>query len=1028
MSGLRASGFFVVRSSLLPYDSFLAFAKKETKEELRASLREWLSDPAVREALFLASPSLEESLPHWEREPTSERGQKVELSLVKYLSRMSSRATPFGLFAGVALGEVSEKSSLSLAPRSENARVTRLDGELLASLSELLVKEERAKLRFEPNSSLYEAAGRLRFAAPRKTDEGRSYDLVAIEPTPHLEAALEAAKGGATLEEIGRAVARAADVSPEEGTEFASRLLEKRVLEAELEPLVTGDEPLDGLLLPLERVNPERAKPVEQLRAELRALDERGLGTPPERYRELAKTIESLGAPFELPRLFQVDMVKRGALTLSKEVVEEIQRGVLLAHRLTPASPNEDLERFRQAFQERWEGQAIPLAQALDEESGVGLGAASASEPLLKGLALPARGEGSLSFLQRDGFLLEKLFTHEDGELVLTEDDLKALEPRGERPPLPYALAAVLTLAAKDEAALDRGDFTYHLGSAIGPSGATLLGRFAHTDRALKERIREHLRAEEAAQPDALFAEVVHLPEGRLGNVIFRPVLRGHEIPFLGRSGGGEKIPIGDLVVSVEAGRIVLRSRALGKEIVPRITCSFNIEHRSSQPIHRFLGALQGQGVSSSLGFTWGALSGAPRLPRVRSGKCVLALARWNVSARAFEPVKKAKREERAAALRSLRERLAIPRTVALTDYDNVLPIDFENSLSQDAFFQLVKDRPGGFQLTELWPAPEELCLRGPEGRFHHELFLPLTREKEPSSGETPPPTPFLTSSARRFAPGSEWIFFKLYTGQGTLDHVLRTLVPALVKEARERGLAERWFFLRYADPRPHLRLRFQGPRASELFQLLYEKTRPLLEEGRLASVQLDTYERELERYGGEEGVSLAEKVFEADSECALSVIAETPGDPGADQRWRLLVRGVDQLLNDLGLDVKEKRAFAKREKEGYGAELGAEDAFWRQLGARFRKERGSLEALLDRSKDEASPKKRALAAFAARSARIAPLVPQLRSLPVPLSSLASSYVHMHANRLLKSAPRAQEACLHYFLERLYEAEIARAK
>jgi thiopeptide-type bacteriocin biosynthesis protein len=251
----------------------------------------------------------------------------------------------------------------------------------------------------------------------------------------------------------------------------------------------------------------------------------------------------------------------------------------------------------------------------------------------------------------------------------------------------------------------------------------------------------------------------------------------------------------------------------------------------------------------------------------------------------------------------------------------------------------------------------------------------------------------------------------------------LRSLVEPLVREAT--GFFERWFFIRYQDPRPHLRLRFFGPRAAEILPLLHARARKTLEEGRIARVQLDTYERELERYGDEEGVSLAETIFEADSECALSLIAATPNDPGADLRWRLLVRGIDQLLSDLGFTLAEKRAFARREKEGYGRELGAQDPFFRQLGARFRRERASLESLLDRSKDAANP---ALAAFAQRSERIQPLVPRLRALSVPLASLASSYVHMQANRLLRTAQRTQEACLHYFLERLYEGIQARSR
>ena len=51
----------------------------------------------------------------------------------------------------------------------------------------------------------------------------------------------------------------------------------------------------------------------------------------------------------------------------------------------------------------------------------------------------------------------------------------------------------------------------------------------------------------------------------------------------------------------------------------------------------------------------------------------------------------------------------------------------------------------------------------------------------------------------------------KLYTGETAADAVLRELVGPIVGEALETGAMERWFFVRYADPDRHLRLRFQG-------------------------------------------------------------------------------------------------------------------------------------------------------------------------------------------------------------------------
>jgi hypothetical protein len=67
------------------------------------------------------------------------------------------------------------------------------------------------------------------------------------------------------------------------------------------------------------------------------------------------------------------------------------------------------------------------------------------------------------------------------------------------------------------------------------------------------------------------------------------------------------------------------------------------------------------------------------------------------------------------------------------------------------------------------------------------------------------------------------------------------------------------------------------------------------------------------------------------------------------------------------------------------------------------------------------------------RSERLAPVMAELRAcarsgqLSVPLAGLAASYLHMHANRLLRSAQRAQELVLCDFLWRLCQSQAARA-
>jgi thiopeptide-type bacteriocin biosynthesis protein len=66
------------------------------------------------------------------------------------------------------------------------------------------------------------------------------------------------------------------------------------------------------------------------------------------------------------------------------------------------------------------------------------------------------------------------------------------------------------------------------------------------------------------------------------------------------------------------------------------------------------------------------------------------------------------------------------------------------------------------------------------------------------------------------------------------------------------------------------------------------------------------------------------------------------------------------------------------------------------------------------------------------RSEWLAPVMSELKActlhgrVSLPLNELASSYLHMHANRLLRSAHRAQELVLYDFLARLYESQGAR--
>lgn len=104
----------------------------------------------------------------------------------------------------------------------------------------------------------------------------------------------------------------------------------------------------------------------------------------------------------------------------------------------------------------------------------------------------------------------------------------------------------------------------------------------------------------QTVRPDVVYAEVVHLPQGRFGNFIVRPCLRRYEIPFLGRSGAPceYQLPVTDLHLTIHDGQLILVSKRLGCRVLPRLATAHNPDVGAGLPIYRFLFALQHQATT----------------------------------------------------------------------------------------------------------------------------------------------------------------------------------------------------------------------------------------------------------------------------------------------------------------------------------------------------------------------------------------------------------------------------------------------
>jgi thiopeptide-type bacteriocin biosynthesis protein len=1077
MKEFRTSGFFALRTPLLPIEDFLALSQGLTfsrslrdggnvasavgfdRKLLSSRLQQFVERSEVREALWLASPEFFAALSIWRQYPESQKGQKLEQSLYRYIARMTSRPTPFGLFAGCSLGTIGAATRLEIGPRSAYWRRSRLDMEYLCNLAHKISSDPtlRGQISFRPNTSLYLAAGRYHHSRGYLSGSVRSYRLIATEPTPYLVDTLARASAGATAESLSSAlVADDPAVSMDEARAYVHQLIESQVLVSDLLPPITGPEPVDDMLPQLD------GEECSSLQAELHSIAERlckldddGVGSDPGCYQEIVDAISRLPAEFKRDHLIQVDLMKPADdACLNQRLVRDVLRGVNVLHSLASSS-GDPFKEFKDAFRERYQDQEIPLVLALDDEVGIGFerndNPGATPEPLLETLDLAgARQRPEAKATRRDFVLLRKLeesARKNSTVLELDEDLLDSLRIENP-PPLPDAFAVLGTLATSPGDGAET-KCAFYLHSVSGPSGANLLGRFCHAHGRLTNCVKEHLQAEEEAKSrdNVVFAELAHLPEGRAGNILCRPTLRQYEIPFLAtsRAPRERQIDVNDLMVSVENDRVVLRSRRLGHEVLPRLSSAHNYTHGRNLKLYKFLCLLQGQGLAGALGWNWGLLDQASFLPRVVMGNIVLAPARWRLSKDVIENLSRRTGAERVRAIHEWRTGAGLPRFVLLAEADNQLLIDFDNVLSMETLIEYIKNDESAL-LLEMFPGPDALCARGPEGSFTHEVVIPFVRaQAQPQASEPfnvsvrPParPSPWTAGDGQRdFLPGSEWLFAKIYASPSHIDRLLIEHIKPLAEEVLAAGDADGWFFIRYADPHGHLRLRFHGsPRIlsarvlPQLWECLHRQ-----QQGRVWRVQLDTYERELERYGGIAGMRIAERLFQFDSELVLAFLSAIADRLGAERRWHLGFLSVDTLLAGLGLDLSTRRVLVNNLAKAQESRFAVNQRYKKQLAEKFRSERHRLEALLVSSSDHGELPTLAHSAVKLYAERLESVRAELAcawqagELTKSIAELAGSYVHMHLNRLFRSAANAQEMVLYDFLARTYDSRITRYK
>ncbi|MYS23586.1 lantibiotic dehydratase [Streptomyces sp. SID4948] len=840
-----------------------------------AWLRKVWSEGDVAEALEHASPVLASQVRALcsSGAPDERDVRRATASVTRYVLRAEQRATPFGLFAGVAPATFGPGAGTTWG--SDPTVIAQASAEWLTAVVERLEScpELLERLPVMLNNTAQVRGGQLvvPYNSDTHSDRRRAVEasMALTEPLRMiLDAAREPICVGVLADKL------AADfpgAGPGRAQRLVRDLVRNHVLITSLNAPSTETDALDYLLEQLDAVDADTVAPVADTVRELRAVrtDLRGCGSPVGRARAASRMRAVVPGLRRHP--LALDLRLDAEIKLPEQVAREVERAADILTRIS-ALPygTAAWKAYQRRFYEKYGiGTMVPLAEIV-ADSGT---AFPDGYP-----GAPADGQRSRISVRDDTLVRLAQAAVLDGrnEVVLTDELIAAMNLGPERPRVPPHLEFSVRVHAASAEELQRGQFRLEVASVSRGVGITT-GRFlsvlAPEDR---ERLTAELTDLPAADAGTIAAQLSFPPlHPTSAHVTRAPQVLPTVISVQEhRATNGDVLTPADLAVACDGRRMYLAAPARGQRIEAVGMHALNLKEHTP-PLVRFLTELSRAQCAQVTLFDWGAANAMPFLPRLRYGGTVLAPARWRLEA-AELPGRDHPQAHWEDALKDWRNRRRMPQRVHLAEGDQRLLLDLNHATHRTLLRQHLNRAP----LAVLVEAADADAYGWCDGRAH-EVVIPLKATRPPAWPTLPTPTPDRTfSPAQIQTPGlSSLLLATLYGDRRRQDVLLAAYIPDLLDRLGSRP----WWFIRFRDPEHHLRLRIALPDPdafAETARTVGTWANELRATGLLSDLRFPTSYREMGRWGSGQAWDAAEEVFRADSGAVVTQLAQRQRPP----------------------------------------------------------------------------------------------------------------------------------------------------
>lgn len=934
MGGIyKACDFYMLRTPLFPIEFYkdICFEKEET---FYKAVEDLLKIKEIREAIKIGSSSLYDSL--------ELSNNKVYSSLVKYLIRMSTRTTPYGLFSGIEVGQFNDFSNIQIEDRKYFKKRTRPDMEWLYSVVNKIEKNKDLVLGIsvKKNDLVYKKGNRLEnpYVSNLGLMDKKDGDVTtSIRWTKLLELVLANTQ---EYIEFGELINIVLEKYPNEEEEkvyrYLQNLLSYEYLLSELRPPLTEINPFTYVINKIESLpnGNELTQSLNNINDKIKEYNEQEIGEGIELLSDITTNMACLCE--EAQNYLQTDMrISLKTNSLNKCVAKDIEKYCMMLQKIGVREfESESIKTYREEFVEKYGTNIeVRLTELLDEDMGLGSPAGYVTPMSRRNYPanIPPNKLQKIEKVIKNKIVEAKIKHHEN--IRLTEEDINKMmegEPLLKDEELSPSIEFNAIISAKSCQDIDNGNYTLFIGPNYGASKAgKTFGRFIDIlpeDKQVKIKETVYQREKEVIAGEYVMAEISEvLQYGRGNNVTINSNNVEYEISIATNPSNSKKVlKMDDIYIGVDENKFYIRSKELGKKLL--ITYHHMMNHKNGSNIARFLKDI-------SYGYYLNLMEVAMMLefkdeeyiPRLMYENTVVLPASWYIKKENFDIDTYENFKE---SFINWADENRLPRYIYQKEFDNRLMLDLQSPLHQKELYNIIKKSNETIILTEteLGNQLDQLIIKDEKNNHYcSEIVIPLIRQpvkKEKSksmiiqslqtqsiiaqnNGKVS-----LQDKRRNLFLGDEnWYYYKLYVTDTRTNELIGEFLYDFCEELVQEQLISKYFFLRYSDPKTHIRLRIKAQDNQEYYvqKRLKELINELSDKGLIYYFQIENYSRELERYGGVEIIDYAEDYFYADSQYVGQLIKAIREDEIDYENLQIGMMSIIAIMEQFGVSFEDQ-------------------------------------------------------------------------------------------------------------------------